>query len=348
MEKVVCTSTVLGDGHPYQGTVALHIIPPFTEVSCLLQARNLPRVNGTRPAGGGSTIVQQSSEHVKAGARIPRTTIYQKIRDSVCFVDVFKAATYGVPNRIYWSIYPGAVLLSQISSSTPSWGRWFVPRQVLGESYPCQDMPYTTTLSEMKKKIKGTQQQQYLFLTAFSALPGRSLEISDHLLPSRPWASHSTTSSPPVHALFLTRVSRWFSQRSRHCFPDLPGNWVAIKLLRGGARRLLLQRRAVFVVLLRVSWTVWCEIEVQVSLPVSLSVPVKPVEDERIGDAGEVAVPEPISVPLSTSRVPEGSWRSRTFDTSQALTESVLPRVLLLSFSAEAGGGGLGGTRYGM
>ena len=88
--------------------------------------------------------------------------------------------------------------------------------------------PFTKPPSWAKRLVT---MELNLFLTAFSALPGRSLDISDHLFPNLPCASHNTTSSPPVHALFRTLVSRWFNQRSRHCLPDLPGNCVAIRLL---------------------------------------------------------------------------------------------------------------------
>ena len=68
-----------------------------------------------------------------------------------------------------------------------------------------------------------------LFLTAFSLLPGRIFAISLHLFPRSSCCSTRTASSAEDQSALLTEVSRWFNQRSRHCFPARPGKWEAEK-----------------------------------------------------------------------------------------------------------------------
>mmetsp|Transcript_3657 Transcript_3657/g.8953 ORF Transcript_3657/g.8953 Transcript_3657/m.8953 type:complete len:228 (-) Transcript_3657:255-938(-) len=73
-----------------------------------------------------------------------------------------------------------------------------------------------------------------LFFTAFSARPGKPLAISDHLFPTLCWASSNMASSSGVQSDFTTRLSKWLSHLSRHCFPALPGMWDAISAQRFG------------------------------------------------------------------------------------------------------------------
>ena len=66
------------------------------------------------------------------------------------------------------------------------------------------------------------------FLIELSVLPGRYLAISAHLLPNFTWAWIISSSSSSVHFSFFISGFRWLCHLSRHCFPILPGSYLAI------------------------------------------------------------------------------------------------------------------------
>ncbi len=80
-----------------------------------------------------------------------------------------------------------------------------------------------------------------LFLTSLSVLPGHALlAISAHLFPTNRWCSRSLSSSSFVQPPFTTSGLRWFTYRSRHCFP-LRGRPPVVELLK--ARPMTVQLR---------------------------------------------------------------------------------------------------------
>mmetsp|Transcript_10309 Transcript_10309/g.24727 ORF Transcript_10309/g.24727 Transcript_10309/m.24727 type:complete len:272 (-) Transcript_10309:99-914(-) len=68
------------------------------------------------------------------------------------------------------------------------------------------------------------------FLMALSVRPGKSLTISDHLVPRRATASTMMRSSSSLQGAFWSSGLRWLCHRSRHCLPKraLP-SWLAMK-----------------------------------------------------------------------------------------------------------------------
>ena len=68
------------------------------------------------------------------------------------------------------------------------------------------------------------------FLTAFSGRPGSIFAISHQRFPIRSWVASNSASSSGTQGVFFTFTSKWFSHRSRHCFPIRPCSCAAITL----------------------------------------------------------------------------------------------------------------------
>lgn len=68
------------------------------------------------------------------------------------------------------------------------------------------------------------------FFMALSVLPGKSLAIFAHWLPTLRWASTIILSSASVHAVFLMPGFKWLCHLSRHCLPMRPFKCLAMRV----------------------------------------------------------------------------------------------------------------------
>lgn len=65
-------------------------------------------------------------------------------------------------------------------------------------------------------------------MTSLSDRPGSCFEMFAHLFPWCSCMAISIASSSSVHSPFFNSGSRWFTNRSLHCLPCLPGKCAAI------------------------------------------------------------------------------------------------------------------------
>mmetsp|Transcript_13798 Transcript_13798/g.44111 ORF Transcript_13798/g.44111 Transcript_13798/m.44111 type:complete len:202 (-) Transcript_13798:664-1269(-) len=81
-------------------------------------------------------------------------------------------------------------------------------------------LAYATCTSSKRVFCRRSEAYQWFF-TSLSERPGRSLEMSAHLLPCSSWAFAAIASSSGVHGDFFKAGLRWLYHLSRHCFPSL-------------------------------------------------------------------------------------------------------------------------------